>query len=658
MTDEFKQTLFDFLIGKLPNEKGTTEEIFKEINEIPRSDWTDFLPNGGTWTSMRIEGLIAPSENTNNLTVIYGGYRVDNNSNGFIIILDNNFVPIKKFEAFDTGTDLRYIQKMEISEDGTFYAIDDNVYTYDNSENSYNSQKRFIMLNNFTQFSTTLNDYILSLQRSYILPSNCLNFYCKYMTKNPNSSHYFLAGSSSSNYDGSWDFDATKYIDLKINVGSENEWVTQTTSAGVEGVRNFGGAFATFNDDDNISFRIINVNAGVETRIYCLNKDFDDNSWSNQLIVLFDIAYYNIYSLINKQVCFLNINNVYFVCSNLQYSTNVSGDWNKNKIIGIHHYDFTTEQLTTIHQEDFGLITSSALKRGINLTALNNDLYILYITDDDMDNVADYYLFRYEGNWSPKLIAQDKPFWYTYADVFIKINFNLLQMFIYQSTLSSSYWNQLLIKENYNSSNYNGEPYINTNALIPNSAEIYSNESLVFARNLYNKTINNNITVSTVEIPNTYLNGIDLTSKNLLSETNLTMVEDTNVTQKNIYETMFLNFINVLQVADRNNATQVLNQEASTYLNSAINTDDSYDNAKLYNKVIINYQDGSNKEISYDKEKLTETSTTIAFGLYTDKLVNNVEIVSNDKSMIYQTIDLSSLELNKYYAIRQKMEVV
>lgn len=658
MTDEFKQTLFDYLIGKLPNERGTTEEIFKEINEISRDEWVDFLPNGGTWSAMRIEGLIAPSENTNNLTVIYGGYRVDNNSNGFIILLDNNFVPIKKFEAFNTGTNLRYIQKMEISEDGTFYAIDDNVYTYDNSENSYNSQKRFIMLNNFTQFSTTLNDYTLSLQRSYILPSNCLNFYCKYMAKNPNSSHYFLAGSSSSNYDGSWNFDATKYIDLKINVGSENEWVTQTTSASVEGVREFGGAYAIFNEDDNVSFRIINTSPGVDVRINCLSKDFNENIWTNSRIAYFDIAYYNIFSSINKQVCFLNINNVYFVCSNLQYSTNVSGDWNKNKIIGVHHYDFTTKQLSTIHQEDFGLITSSALKRGINLTTLNNDLYILYITDDDMDNIADYYLFRYKGNWSPKLIAQDKPFWWTYADIFIKINFNLLQMFVYQSTLSSSYWNQILIKENYNSSNYNGEPYVNTNALIPNNAEIYSNERLVFARNLYNKTINNNTTVSTVEIPNTYLNGIDLTSKNLLSETNLTMIADTNVTQKNIYETMFLNFINVLQVANRNNATQVLNQEASSYLNNAINTDDSYDNAKLYNKVIINYQDGSNKEVSYDKEKLTETSTTIAFGLYTDKLVNNVEIVSNDKSMIYQTIDLSSLELNKNYSIKQKLEVV
>ena len=203
------------------------------------------------------------------------------------------------------------------------------------------------------------------------------------------------------------------------------------------------------------------------------------------------------------------------------------------------------------------------------------------------------------------------------------------------------FWKIYNIKENYNSSNYNGESYTNTNALIPNSAEIYSNNSLVFARNLYNKTINNNTTVSTIEIPNTYLNNIDLTSKNLLSETNLTMIADANVTQKNIYETMFLNFINVLQVVDRNNATQVLNQEASTYLNNAINTDDSYDNAKLYNKVIINYQDGSSKESSYSLENTTETSTVIAFGLYIDKLINNAEIVSNDKSTIYQTIDLS-----------------
>ena len=296
----------------------------------------------------------------------------------------------------------------------------------------------------------------------------------------------------------------------------------------------------------------------------------------------------------------------------------------------------------------------------IYIVVNNNNLYVEFNDNIDSINItADYYFQRLENQlWSPIKISEQQYFTYDRRALYVNNNYNLLNWFSYVLNPQPQYWKIYNIKENYNSSNYNGEPYININALIPSSAEIYSNENLVFARNLYNKTINNNTTVSTVEIPNTYLNGIDLTSKNLLSETNLTMVADTNVTQKNIYETMFLNFINVLQVADRNNATQVLNQEASTYLNSAINTDDSYDNAKLYNKVIINYQDGSTKESSYSLENTTETSTIIAFGLYIDKLMNNAEIVSNDKTITYQTIDLSNLELNKYYAIRQKMEVV
>lgn len=51
MTEEFKQTLFDYLIGKLPNEQGTTEEIFKEINEISRNEWLEFIPSN--WNNFR-----------------------------------------------------------------------------------------------------------------------------------------------------------------------------------------------------------------------------------------------------------------------------------------------------------------------------------------------------------------------------------------------------------------------------------------------------------------------------------------------------------------------------------------------------------------------------------------------------------------------------
>ncbi len=656
MTDEFKQALFDYLIGKLPNEKGTTEEIFKSIDEISRSEWINFLPNGGTWTSMRIEGLIAPSENTSNFTVLYGGYynvNAKENSSGFIYLLNEKFKPIKLYETYSNGTKLRYIQQMQVSSDGNFFAVDDAVYSYDNEQDVQTSQKRFIMLNNFTQQIN--NDYILTLQKSYIFPSNYFNFYCKYLTKNPNSSHYFLVGARSNNISNSLDYDAVGCIDLKINVGSENEWKFQSTPLNIsnEGIV-YGGAVATFDSNDNVTFKIIatGTSNSLNQPIYLYSQNYSESSWNRKTITSKGLYIDSI--VFNNQCYFINDDIVYFVLSNETWGN--SGVI-EDKYIGLYKYTISNNKLEEVFLEKLGE-ADYIYTRGIYLSVNNNELYVLYCKDDDQDEIGDFYYFRYKNKWNPKLIASQKPFRFRSEYFFVKSNFNLVNGFITKTTFTEAYWNQILVKENYNASNYSGEPYINTNALIPNSAEIYSNDSLVFARNLYNKTINNNTTVSTVEVPNTYLNNIDLTSKNLLSETNLTMIADTNVTQKNIYETMFLNFINVLQVADRNNATQVLNQEASSYLNNAINTDDSYDSAKLYNKVIINYQDGSNKEVSYDKENTTETSTTVAFGLYIDKLMNNAEIVSNDKTITYQTIDLSNLELNKYYAIRQKMEVV
>ena len=656
MTDDFKQTLFDYLIGNLPSEQGTTDEIFKSIDEIPRSEWVNFLPNGGTWTAMRIEGLIAPSENTGNFTVLYGGYStgtIEDKAFGFIYLLNSNFEPIKLFEEYDSGTKLRYIQQMQVASDGTFFAVDDVVYSYNNEQYVQTSQKRFIMLNNFTQQIN--NDYILTLQKSYIFPSDYFNFYCKYLTKNPNSSHYLLVGARANNTGNFLNYDAVGCIDLKINVGSENEWNFQSTplNSNIDGVI-FGGAIATFDSDDNLAFKIIvtGTSNSLNNPIYLYSQNYGETSWNRKAIASNRLYIDSIF--FNNQCYFINDDVVYFVLSN-EYWGN-SGVI-EEKYIGLYKYTISTNSLEELFLENLGE-ADYIYTRGIYLSVNNNELYILYCKDDDQDEIGDFYYFRYKNKWNPKLIASQKPFRFRSEYFFVKSNFNLVSGFITKTTFTEAYWNQLLVKENYNSSNYNGESYINTNALISNSSEIYSNESLVFARNLYNKTINNNTTVSTVEIPNTYLNGIGLTSKNLLSETNLTMIADTNVTQKNIYETMFLNFINVLQVVDRNNVMQTLNQEASSYLNNAINTDDSYDNAKLYDKIIINYQDGSNQEVIYSCEDSTETSTNISFGILVNKLIDNAQIISNDKNIVYQSIDLSNLEVNKSYTIKQKMEVV
>ena len=648
MTDKFKQTLFDYLIGKLPNEHGTTEEIFKEINEIPESEWEEFVPS--SWNSFRYEGLIEVADSE--LLVLYGGYKIyqTDEVRGIITILNNDFVPIKTFYQFDSGTYLKYIQCMIQEEDGTFSLIDCPDYPKDKSWSFTTSQKRFIRLNNFTQQIN--DDYVLALHKSYILPTDYFNFYCGKMFKDINSSHYVMVG----NYlkdQNSPDYDGIRIVELKINVGSENDW-NKYDDDGTGWL--LGDSYVEFNNDDFYCEVLLNDTLNSSRELYIWTKEFTATS-----LVLKSIATFNFHPYIDSISCknqsvFLNKNECYFVQNNQHWG---SSGRTESKYIGLYYYNIQNEDLKTIYEHYLGEYDYCNLE-SIYIVVNNNNLYVEFNDNIDSINItADYYFQRLENQlWSPIKISEQQYFTYDRRALYVNNNYNLLNWFSYVLNPQPQYWKIYNIKENYNSSNYNGEPYINTNALIPNSAEIYSNDSLVFAKNLYNKTINNNTTVSTVEIPNTYLNDIDLTSKNLLSETNLTMIADANVIQKNIYETMFLNFINVLQVADRNNANQVLNQEASTYLNSAINTDDSYDNAKLYNKVIINYQDGSSKESSYSLENTTETSTVIAFGLYIDKLINNAEIVSSDKTITYQTIDLSNLELNKYYAIRQKMEVV
>ena len=647
MTDEFKQTLFDYLIGKLPKEQGTTEEIFKSIDEIPRSEWAEFIPS--SWNNFRYEGLIEVADSE--LLVLYGGYKAtDNEVRGIITILNNSFIPIKTFYQYDSGTYLRYIQCMIQEEDGTFSLIDCPDFPTDENWSFTTSQKRFIMLNNFTQKIN--NDYMLTLQRSYIMPSDYFNFYCKKMYKDVNSSHYVMVGTYLKDQN-SPDYDGIRIIELKVNVSSENEWNKYDD----DGSGWFlGDAYVEFDNDNFFCEVLLTRNLFSNRNISLWTKEFAQSAFSLKTIGTVD--YYAVIDSIqyNNQSVFLSKNEVYFVLNNQWWGTS---ERLESKYIGLYYYNNTTSEFKTMYEHYLGDYDFCDLE-AIYIAENNNNLYIEFNNNiDNTNNLADYYFQRLENQeWNPIKVSEQQYFRSQRRALYVNNNYNLLNWFSYMSNPQAQYWKIYNIKENYNSSNYNGETYINTNSLIPNSAEIYSNENLVFARNLYNKTINNNTTVSTVEIPNTYLNGIDLTSKNLLSETNLTMIADTNVTQKNIYETMFLNFINVLQVADRNNATQVLNQEASTYLNSAINTDDSYDNAKLYNKVIINYQDGSTKESSYSLENTTETSTIIAFGLYIDKLMNNAEIVSNDKTITYQTIDLSNLELNKYYAIRQKMEVV
>jgi hypothetical protein len=644
MTDETKLEILNYVVNNIEPTAPNNDEIFLEQNEISRDEWVDFIPS--SWTGFRYEGMVAGNELTTNLTVLYGGYiDTNNNSYGIITLVDENFIPVKTIYEYSSGAKLRYIQYMKQAEDGTFYFIDDNVFSYGNQQNVENSQKRFVMTNNFTLINQLSGDYDVILRKSYIFGDNYKNFYCKNMYKDEYSSSYIFFGVGTDT-DTHSVFRRLRIIGLKIQVGMSNEWTMYYDDT--DNATTFGSAIAVF-DNENIKFRCLCVSVYVSHRtIECVSKTFTGNVERNS-ITTFSYRPYIDDRDYKKQSVFINYDEVYFVQNNQRWG----GSTADNKYIGLYKYNFNTQITTTIYEKSLGSYVYCNIE-AIYIDKCNTDLYIQYNTNINNDGTkADYYFQRLVNDeWKPILIETQKNFKFDQRIIYIKSNFNLLQVYLYTTTPNEDNWFQYLIKEDYNKFNYNGTSYIGYDTLVSKKGQIYSKNKLVFARNLYNKNVYQNTCVSTIQVPNNYLNGIQLDLKKLISNTNFDICNENNITNKNIYEMMFVNYINTITCIDED--TNTIYGNTATYINENINTGTktNYDNTKM-SKVRINFTTPQIQLIDWTwNVDHYETSFTI----YTDEIPTSIEFISNDETTTYITKELE-FEQNKYYTISQKLRI-
>ena len=252
----------------------------------------------------------------------------------------------------------------------------------------------------------------------------------------------------------------------------------------------------------------------------------------------------------------------------------------------------------------------------------------------------------YDGNSPVRLL-------YSYvADSFYKVSYNLATLYI-PFYSENSYTKKITF--DYNSINYNGEGYTNVNSLVPSKARLYDNNNkMIFARNLYNKVINANTTISTLNIPNTNLNDVTIYNQSLIGETNYALMNNQESITKNIYENLNINFYTTLRMINNNDPNnQIFNQVGSNRINSSVSSVKDYTNAKA-TKIRINYDDETTKiqDITFDygNEAYTE------FIIYVNKNITSIDFISNDENTIYNTIR-PELEIGKYYKISQSVYV-
>lgn len=626
MTQDYKDTLLRYLTGNLNIEPGgTTPQINDSISsESQIGYYLDSNAGSGYTVIDVIQGY------QSSYSIIYGNKA---NHKGFIVVIDENDNPLQYIEEYNTGTEFGEFQVLNVAEDGKFYGIDIN-----------NGTPRFIMLNNIVIKQPPLNIFSVKLRQSYNLPSP-LSTATKYfaITKAYNQAKYLIGALTTSNH-----IDSMLLTELTINVGATNDWINY---AYPETNYDFVGQtlWASWTDDD-ISFKAggyqIESNAAYYVEYYLDGTIIQKRMIATPTIGGFSQGNYEIKTMIqNDTKAYIGI-----------FDLGSTGD---NQLFDLYLIDYANISMITVFETSRLPASVTGVEPRIILKSLSGMTYFMVKFYSRYGGSNDLYLYvgytLGQSNTSYKMLtASGDTYNYNFyvSNIYNLYNYHVLGLDYSSSTVGGT---NFLVQQVYNESNYNSYPYENTNSLVPNDVILYdSNDLILFARNLYNKSVYNNTTLSVVQIPNTLVNDVSIATQNLMGQTKKILVSNTDSITKNIYETVYLNFYNTLLIENRNTQPYIQNETASSLLNQSISLPGDYNTTKA-TKYRINYIDGTNK--------IFDTQATITNGIATfemqvivpyDNLILSIDILSSDGATRYQTISgLSSLESGKIYNITQ-----
>lgn len=607
MTNDYKEQLLNYITGNIT--PGTqSDNAFKDTITNNNNLHTKLNDLNITPTFYKIL-----SSDISSNVLVYGGYLNDDDNTyyGFIAILNSNGKVLDILTEYDSGTKFSFFQCLEYDEDNNIYGLD-----------LVGSSYRFIMLNNVAIKTGT--GFTCKLRQSYYIPSGA-NYSIpdsfiqgtSYVKKVNGKATYYLFGANASN---------VLLIEFKINVGSSNEWNYYVGSS-LEGHSINFSDFIIENQNDTTTIYVYYVQRNI-----ILYRDYFDGS-----------------SLTRQNTNTFNTDTI----------TDIRALNNSECYVGVQEYISSTSYNYNIYLVDNG---TSTLKETINtfenfyfMFNLINGLLFFKIAGAYIQTLPlkSMYFTRYgvyDGNnyILGETLSLEYPLGLIDFGCIVQKSFSLYKC--YTQLYNTLYTFPIVIYDNQ----YSGGSYNDYNSLVPLHSELYSNGNIVFARSLYNKQIYQNTNVSIVNVPNNYLNDISIQPNNLIGTTMTTLVSSNDPITKNIYENVFVNFNNKIQVIDED--TNELYPLTASYINQNINTgtQTNYENTMI-SKIRINYGDSTNEigNISWvDNSTYMETQ----FSIYVGKEIISIDFISDDETTTYisKTYDLT---IGNIYTISQKLRV-
>lgn len=619
MEQSFKNKILAYLLGQLDIETPTiTAPTFinagSETNNFQQQMEAEFGEN------YIIRG-ITQSE-TSEITVLYGNDAEANNF--FIVLLDKAGSIIQIITEYANGNPLDPITTINVNqEDGTFYAI-----------SSLGNEFKFLMLNNFTVKLPTQDTYQVTVRYTYALNNFNSSTWVMGVKKSAQSATYLIYGNQTYSYNTNT-YNKPIAVLLKVNVGQENEETLFTSTSSTIGMNVNVYDATIIEENDSLSFTLRCIARSTTSQgAYTERIGVYTENVTTAMTTGRNISLYGLPStgLVMKSV-----------------GQNVYIGYNDRTKEQFYCLDYINDQ-TTDYAENIYKRPCNYETGGYSLLVQNNIVFFL-LNQYNGSEYVNYVGIAYNNN----AYAYEVGSFTNESLLFGNSAFNLCNFYIQNGNTSYN------IQTIFNPVNYNGSSYTDINSMVPNSGTLTGqNDEVLFARNLYNKTVTNNTTTSVIEVPNTYLNDVTITEQNLFSETNSLLNNNAQTINKNIYETLNINFINTLNMINENiPANPIINATGASRLNNSISATTDYSNAQM-GKYKVNYSDGHSVILPMSEVTYTGNTGEVSLVIYVGTQISNIQLVSNDEQTVYQQIEVNSLnlEVGKFYKLTQKVKII
>lgn len=644
MTNDYNNVLLEYLTGNLSIESRSATPLYTDFdNQEYQGNLTDI---GG-----KVVRCTDGNGNYNGKDLYYS---VDNNK--ITLVNSEDMSIIKVFTTFSSGTALGNILALNVAEDGNIYGID---YINVGGVTTF----RIILLNNISEIPKGYNDYQVILRNSYYIQGytsddDVSTVYEVFIKKSTQSATYYFVLRNSTG-------EVLMPSTFQINVGSANTWTRLQEMVTYRGDIELANIYFNENDISVADYYVVESDINdpnyVEKNITRLSAIGSGTPTYTTIISNVVATYYHANL---SQVEYLGISlyesypGHFYMCIYGAYTTN---NTTYNSMAKVY---YVSNGMPTLLKTYLGNYTDSQsnIKPPITFGRVTNNTLLFYLGEVTGASTAkicldllspindvDYFIdTEIEGQWNRLGIARVGIY-----SIYDKYIINV----IYKATADDPYKIARYTMV-YSDERYNGLSYIANNALSANRGMLFdSNNKLLFARGLYNKKVYNNQTMSVINVPYNMLNENIIANEKLYGETGFNLVDHTDDIMKNIYEDLYINYINAINMSNQNTDIHINNVFGASRLNKSSSKELDYNNAKA-SKIRVNYSDNMNY-VTMASNSITNNVCTYQIGVHvpSDKEISSIEIISNDEATTYQTITGITLQNNKYYIISQDVHI-